>query len=166
MNLDNPDGKSRLEAKINGQPNLSLKEGETLALTARSRADGYLYVLDIDAAGSVTLLFPNQYAATNRVRANETYELPKPGFRLRAKPPLGAGIVKALVTDRPLSLAVLAKAEGKIAELGGAADVARDLLLQLHQELADGRGIGVEADDTLPVSGWAAATVYVKITPA
>jgi hypothetical protein len=161
--LDNPDAKTQLEATINDQPALTLREGDLLTLTARSSADGYLYVLDIDASGSVTLLFPNQYASTNAIKAGVTYELPRPGFRLRARPPLGAGIVKALVTDRPLSLTVFAKAEGRIATLGSSADVARDLLSQLNQDLTIGRGIGVDADDALPVSGWAAATIYVRI---
>jgi len=79
------------------------KLGEYLEFTIRSERDGYLTVFDFDSAGSVRIIFPNNYWPYNYVRGGE--ELFFPGkfapYRFRVVPPEGKEILFAVITERP-----------------------------------------------------------------
>ena len=47
--------------------------------------DAYVYLVDVDAAGKVTVLFPNIYAKDNFVKAGIVHEMPAPNlYRFRS----------------------------------------------------------------------------------
>ena len=70
-----------------------------------SNRAGHLVVLDADAAGNLTQVFPNEFSqragVASNIRAGQTVRLPGPsaGFELRAVPPTGKGLLLAVVSD-------------------------------------------------------------------
>lgn len=79
------------------------------ALSLRSAAVGYLYLLAADAGGAVRLVYPSAADGANRVRAGETFVFPsKPG-----RSPLAAGAtLLAILADNERNLAMLPAAPG------------------------------------------------------
>lgn len=49
---------------------------ELMSITVRSDSDCYLTLLNWDASGNFTQLFPNKFDANNRLRAGKTYTIP------------------------------------------------------------------------------------------
>jgi hypothetical protein len=63
---------------------------DPMSFTVRPNADGYLYVVMLGSdEKSFYLLFPNRLDGDNRVRANQTYTMPRPGWQLKAAGPPG-----------------------------------------------------------------------------
>ncbi len=50
--------------------------GEIIAVTARSNTDCYLTLINVDAGGSATVVFPNDFEADNLLRANQPMRIP------------------------------------------------------------------------------------------
>jgi hypothetical protein len=83
------------------------KAGEPIVYHIASTKDGYLNLLEIDDKGQVSLLFPNKYNPSNRVRAGIVATLPSPEFGnylIEAGEPYGITRVVALVSEKPLSI--------------------------------------------------------------
>ena len=88
------------------EPGSRLKLGTEIDIVVESDRDGYLVVLDIDAAGKLVQIFPNKESlragVSSRIRAGESVSLPgeRAGFRFRTVPPTGRGLLVAVVSDR------------------------------------------------------------------
>jgi len=78
--------------------------GETVAFHITSERDGYLTIVDLAPDGTVSVIFPNEYVAENRVYGGRPTQFPGPSMDLQfsAVEPVGRGIVRAFVTERPL----------------------------------------------------------------
>jgi hypothetical protein len=78
--------------------------GEEVSFRVFSERDGYLTIVDLSADGKVTVIFPNQYVSHNRVQGGSTTTIPTPEMNLvfPAVEPVGRGIVRAFVTERPM----------------------------------------------------------------
>lgn len=168
--MDNPKAAMKVDLQVNGKDFETIKINDTIAFTARAERDCYLYLVDVDPAGKVTVLFPNKYAGNNKLRGGETTNLPAPNlYRLRVAGPAGGEAVKAIVTESPLRLEVLEAAGGEIAALqGNGSDIATALLAQLKRELNGGaRGIEVLPGDPrsqpITTEGWATDIVLLTI---
>src|SRR5262249_25432717 len=64
----------------------------------------YLYLFNVDAAGTITCIFPNQFQNKNEIKANEEITVPDPNdkkFRIKAAEPTGKEQIKAIVTKNP-----------------------------------------------------------------
>ena len=67
---------------------------------------GYLVLLDINAAGELVQIFPNEGSlrsgVSSLISAGKPVRLPgeKAGFRFRAIPPVGSGLLVAIVTEK------------------------------------------------------------------
>ena len=91
-----------------------LEVGTELDVVVTSPRDGYLVLLDIDAAGDMVQIFPNEISqssgAPGWVTADEPMQVPQAGdaFRLRVSPPAGAGMLVAIVSDETPQLEALA----------------------------------------------------------
>ena len=91
-----------------------LEVGTELDVVVTSPRDGYLVLLDIDAAGDMVQIFPNEIShssgAPAQVTAGEPVRVPQTGdpFRLRVSPPAGAGMLVAIVSDETPQLEALA----------------------------------------------------------
>jgi hypothetical protein len=95
-------------------PGAELRVGEKIALRVATKKPGYLIIMDIDATGKVTQIFPNRRSVL--VAGQETANFIKPGrpvtvpeignpyagFEFVAAPPTGIAMVLAILSDRPV----------------------------------------------------------------
>jgi len=79
--------------------------GDYVVITVTSEQAGYLYLFNVDTAGNINILFPNQTQSNNQIAANTPVVIPSPGdssFRIKvATPPSGKELIKALVMKQP-----------------------------------------------------------------
>ncbi|MCB1876540.1 MAG: trypsin-like serine protease [Chromatiales bacterium] len=98
------------DLRIEILPSARVRLGEKMKFRFRSARDGYLLVLDVNAKGEVTQLFPNRFAdrqgRRNRVEAGRSVTIPDAyyGFEMTAGEPTGSGVLIALVTEDPVDL--------------------------------------------------------------
>lgn len=172
--LDNPDSDLEVEAWANGQAADEVRVGEKIAFTLRSNRDCYVYVLDVDPAGQVTLLFPNRLVPRNLLSAGKLHPIPAPNlYRLTVQGPPGLEMVKVIASEQPLSLDQLAGAKEDLRPLSeGVSRLAPTLLRSFRSEINRLSSAGPEVtrflssrEDLQPIAtrGWAARTVYVRV---
>jgi len=93
--------KGKVRLAIEGGPRVTL--GRDYRMFVNSEVDGRLVLIDVDAAGKVTQIFPNKFVGderVSRIAANARITVPSPswGFdAFRATPPLGKGSLVAIV---------------------------------------------------------------------
>ena len=81
---------------------------DALALELTAQRDGYLYLALAGSDGkSLYLLYPNELAVDNRVRAGQKLRLPGADWEIVAGGPAGTETILAIVTDAPRDLAGL-----------------------------------------------------------
>ena len=81
---------------------------DPLQLRIQSPRAGYVYVaLAGSDQKSLYLLYPNQLDGNNQVQANQSIDLPKAGWRIKAAGPKGTDTVLVMVTDSPRDLSQL-----------------------------------------------------------
>ena len=118
------------------EPGTTLAMGSPLDIVVASDRSGHLVLLDINAAGEMTQVFPNELSlasgVSGTVRAGEALRLPGEGagFRFKATPPAGAGMLLAVVSaessqirdlvSRHKDLAVVARPSAYLVEMGEA----------------------------------------------
>jgi hypothetical protein len=91
---------------------LEVPAGSKIGLRVATKRAGYLIVLDVDANGRLTQIFPDPTAATHGLR--DAINLIKPGrpltipqrgkFDFVADPPAGVAMVVALLSDKPVQV--------------------------------------------------------------
>jgi hypothetical protein len=102
------DNQARLSITI--LPGSNVRMGDKMKFRFSSDRGGYLIVLDINANGELTQLFPNLYADKsakgNRVKAGGAITIPDAyyGFEFTATAPAGVGTLIALLTEDPISV--------------------------------------------------------------
>ena len=115
------------------EPGTRLVIESPLEIVVESDRDGHLVLLDINAAGEMTQIFPNELSlgsgVPGTVRAGEPVRLPGEGagFRFKATPPAGAGVLLAIVSEespqvrdlvsRHKDLAVVARPSAYLVEM-------------------------------------------------
>ena len=98
--------------QISIEPDTALPVGSTVDIVVESDRDGHLVLLDISPSGGMVQIFPNEFSERNGVsssiRAGQTLRLPgTKDFRFSVEPPLGAGMLLAIVADESVQLAEL-----------------------------------------------------------
>ena len=117
------------------QPGNHHRINDEVSFRVTSAMDGYLTLLDLNAADDLVLLFPTRddikVGKSGRIRANHPLTIPDEsyGFAFTAGPPIGRGQLIAIVTEDPV-------------DLGGLLDGHRDLepfedKLELMQSIAE-----------------------------
>ena len=121
--------------RLSMSPTARLAFGDEMTFTVESDRDGALLLLDVDAAGQLVQIFPNEFAdagRSGRIRAGDRLSLPGPDdwFRFRAAPPLGRGLLVAVLSDgsarlsdlasRHKDLSVVPRPEAYVADIGEA----------------------------------------------
>jgi len=99
-------GKPTANLALRIEPGTQVRLGDTVTFAAESSIDGYLVVLDINAAEEVTQLFPNRFTGgSNRVSRGQTIRIPdrQYGFVFEAVPPVGEGVVVAVISSEPVA---------------------------------------------------------------
>ena len=122
--------------RLRMDPGTRLALGDELDFVVESDRDGHLVLLDINAAGDLVQIFPNERSVASgvpdRIRAGRPVRLPgeRAGFRFRAVPPAGRGLLVAVVSDgnahvrrlvsRHKDLSVVQRPESYLVEIGEA----------------------------------------------
>lgn len=107
----------RIEHSIRGGNRVTL--GHQIVFDVRSKAPGQLILIDVNAAGEVTLIFPNKYLATDaaaQIAADATISVPGPDYGFtgfQAVKPLGKGQLIGLVAPDNVPSAVFAQVEAQ-----------------------------------------------------
>ncbi len=147
-----------------------LKLGDVYHLQVTPKVSGRLVLVDIDAAGTVTQIFPNQFTAdanVANVRAGQTVRIPPAdgSWRLggfKAVEPLGTGQLIALVVPEafPMGLTVASPQQrSKGLAPVEATPYLMNLVQQVEQAAAKSRsGSGAEA-----LKGWALGNLKYEI---
>lgn len=111
IKLDNPAAVS-----VDLIPKLEVPVGSKIGFRVATKRAGYLILLDVDASGRLTQIFPDPTAATHGLR--DAINLVKPGrpltipqrggpyggFEFAANPPTGIAMVVALLSDKPVQV--------------------------------------------------------------
>jgi hypothetical protein len=168
--LENSSAEFAIDVRVNGKEAVEVRIDDSVTFTARASRECYLYLVDIDPAGKITVLFPNRFTASNRIAAGKLYNMPLPDvYRLRVQGPEGPEIIKAIATTAPLHLGVFADDKGDFAPLSGrAGETAQAILRQLRQGINAAEPavpIGVDRTDLIATSGWAASSAYLRVMP-
>ena len=78
--------------------------GETIQVRFSVSEDAYVYVYDIDAAGKVSLLFPNFYSQNNFVTAGDHVLPDLPSYRLTVTEPTGTEYLQIVASKQALAI--------------------------------------------------------------
>jgi hypothetical protein len=119
-------------------PKLEVSVGSRIGFRIATKKIGYLILLDVDAAGRLTQIFPNPTAATHGLR--DATNLIKPGrpltipqlgtpyagFDFVADEPAGIAMVVALLSDKPVQVVDLPDAPPPGLTPGEALNYVRD----------------------------------------
>ena len=98
-------------------PSRRVRLGEKIKLRVHSERSGHLLLVDVNAAGEVVQIFPNEFSERagkgDEIRAGGAIEIPNPyyAFSLPAREPTGPGTLFAVVTEDPVSLKGLVSAD-------------------------------------------------------
>ena len=96
--------------RLSIEPGSRLTVGTVVDISVESDHDGYLVVLDIDATGKMVQIFPNEFSlrsgVSDRIYTGRPVHLPgaQAGFRFRAEPPAGHGVLMAIVSEESVQL--------------------------------------------------------------
>lgn len=120
-------------------------DGDEAITQATPTRDSYIYILDVDMSQNASLIFPNDAAKDNKVRANETLVFPSEEFKRRI------GQDKPLYAELPKGLKVSAEMIRVIASKG-----------PLPKSVLDGTPLSVAGRDAAP-SGDGQAGTYLNI---
>jgi len=111
VKVENPAGVS-----LDLIPNLEVIAGSKIGFRIATRKTGYLILLDVDANGKLTQIFPNATAAThglrdapNLIKSGRPLTIPQlgtpyAGFEFIAELPTGIAMVAALLSDKPVQV--------------------------------------------------------------
>jgi len=105
----------------------------------------YLYLYDIDPAGTVTLLYPNRFSPNPQVSPG-TVSLPGKGYRLIVGGPEGIETLVAVASSIPLS-ELTAPTKGSFRQMDGSPE-------------AFAQGLETKLSNTQWASAWTQITVY------
>jgi hypothetical protein len=105
LNNDNQGG-----VQIEVMPAGAVRLGQAVRFRVTSRIDGSLVLLDVNAAGELIQLFPNEFSQkqnrANRIYADRPLMVPDAtyGFEFTASEPTGQGTLIALVLQDPVDI--------------------------------------------------------------
>jgi hypothetical protein len=104
------------EVSVDILPGAQITMGARVSFRISAKKQGYLILVDVDAAGKLTQIFPNPLSllrggnkTANLIRPGRPLQIPNPaevlaGFEFIASPPAGTAMVVAILSDRPLQL--------------------------------------------------------------
>ncbi|OQW95535.1 MAG: hypothetical protein BWK79_02185 [Beggiatoa sp. IS2] len=149
------DNTAQLQTQILPSTNFRLKEKMQFKITSQHK--GYLFALDIDSAGQLTVIFPNEFSEKRNLKGiietGQTLTIPDAGygFDFVAKEPTGKGILLTLLVEEdeafaqnfrqqlPVSAQRGFGIQGKTQEVQGTLE---ELYQKLRQTVTDSDGVG------------------------
>ena len=160
------------------RPDYTYANGEDVRVFVETNKDAYVTVLNVDPAGTTTVLFPNRYQSDNFVTAGRTLRLPdRDEFRIVVSGSVGAELLKVIASTEPVPLFETRQLAGagpfQVARARSAARLARSLEVVISDTnqpaggpgSRPGSGGGPPARPTAPFSGSTPAAA-AGVTPA
>ncbi len=105
------------ELSVEILPGPEIPTGTKVSFRVSTKKEGYLVLVDIDAAGKVTQIYPNPMSLltaggrqnSNRIKPGKPVVIPNPtdpfaGFEFVASPPEGTAMMIALLSDKPVQM--------------------------------------------------------------
>lgn len=79
--------------------------GDTVEVYVRTSKDAYVTVFNVDAKGKTTMIFPNEFAKDNMVKADTVTTIPAKDakFQLKVGGPEGTNLIKVLASTKKKS---------------------------------------------------------------
>ncbi|MGH6811172.1 MAG: DUF4384 domain-containing protein [Methylocella sp.] len=169
-NVD-PDAKTNNSAgvSIDVLPRRDVQLGERMAFRVSTRNAGFLVLVDVDSEGKLTQIYPNMLAFSdlkaidakaNFLAAENSVIVPdaaaKVNFEFVASPPLGVGMIVAILSDKPLQIVDLPDVPKALAGQSGAADFVRENARSL-------KVVSAEEGDQIKEPKWSIATAFYGI---
>jgi len=153
--MENPGQQYGVELSMSETGRTAFGLGETVSFRIRSEKAGYVTLVDLGTDGTVAMLLPNADQPSMRIEAGGTLSYPgaDSGIDLQFLEPVGRGMVRAFVTDKPLDITIMAGEEYAY----GGADFAQ-MLTEAVQAAAGATGDAVRLDT------WATASIVYEIT--
>lgn len=127
-------------------PGNRVRLGQPVKFRVSSERAGHLVVIDVNAAGQVTQLFPNRRSDAagkgDRIGAGETIAIPDAsyGFEFRAQEPAGRGKLFAVVSEEKLRTDAITSMNRDLELVSNADSYLVKLGQLLRQTLQDGNG--------------------------
>jgi hypothetical protein len=91
----------RIQIDVSAPKQLTIGR-DRFAFTVKPSSDGYLYAVMLGSdEKSFYLLFPNKLDADNRVKANQTYSMPREGWQIGAAGPEGTDRILLVLSQSP-----------------------------------------------------------------
>ena len=149
----------RIALAIRGGNRVAL--GNQIVFDVKSTVPGQLILIDVNAAGEVTLIFPNKYLASlaaAQIGADATISVPGPGYGFsgfQAVAPLGKGQLIALVAPTSVPSAVFAQVEAQRTKGFEPVKTPGPYLAQLVEQIRGVLGQNKESGKTLDAWGFA-----------
>lgn len=165
LKTDNP-----LGVAVDILPGAALKVGEKIAMRASSKKPGYLILIDVDAAGKLTQLYPNRRSmglkatvktADNRLDPARPVIVPDPnnpyvGFEYNVEGPAGVGMVVAVLSEKPIEVLDLPDVPTPLAGQRAAMNYVYDLA----------RSLRIVGDDGATAqAGWSFDAKFYRVQP-
>jgi hypothetical protein len=145
VKVENPAGVS-----VDLIPKLEVSAGSKIGFRIAAKKTGYLILLDIDASGKLTQIFPNPTAVTrgmrdvpNLIKPSRPLTIPQlgtpyAGFEFVADLPAGVAMVVALLSDKPVQVVDLPDTPAPAVAPGDALKYVRDQARTLKVPSPDG----------------------------
>ena len=145
VKVENPAGVS-----VDLIPKLQVSAGSKIGFRIAAKKTGYLILLDIDASGKLTQIFPNPTAVTrgmrdmpNLIKPGRPLTIPQvgtpyAGFEFVADLPAGVAMVVALLSDKPVQVVDLPDTPPPAVAPGDALKYVRDQARTLKVPSPDG----------------------------
>jgi hypothetical protein len=103
---------------VNLIPGSVITVGSRVFFQVSTKKSGYLILIDVDAAGKLTQIYPNPLSVigpggvrekSNFIQSGKSFHIPDregaySGFEFVASPPFGTAMIIALLSDRPVQL--------------------------------------------------------------
>jgi hypothetical protein len=132
LRADNPAG-----LVLEVLPATQVSIGSILSFRITTQQPGYLILVDVDSSGKLTQIYPNMLSLkaahvedANLLKSGVTKTIPEPGsnanFQFVTSPPLGIGMVVAILSDKPVQMIDLPDVPATIAGQSAALDFVRD----------------------------------------
>jgi len=150
--MDNPAQAFDFQLRLLGDKT-SFGLGEEIAFIIESDREGYVTLVDLGTDGTVAMLVPNGDDPSMRIGAGERIEYPGSDLTFAALEPIGAGMVRAFLTEEPLGIAI---PPGELYVAGG-----EDLAAAIGAALKRAAG---RDGDAVRLDTWGTASVVYDIT--
>jgi Domain of unknown function (DUF4384) len=136
-----PDARTNNSAGVSVDvlPASYVQVGEKMTFHVSARKAGYLVLVDVDSEGKLSQIYPNMITLSDPrgIDANANFITPansltvpgdsaKTNFEFVAAPPVGVGMIVAILSDKPLQIVDLPDVPAALAGQPGAADFVRE----------------------------------------